>query len=693
MVIIQNIFAFIVVAYLGISVLLRDPKSATHRLFFLLAFLQDVYIVTNYFSLYPPLPTIADQLIWIRLVMLVGAFVGPTLFLLAITFPRNTIPLPLLYRVGIVVLACGTAFATLMPLVFSALVFDRGMPVPIPGPWIGLYFLDVPGLFIASFVVLFLKYRRTRGTEKIKNLYLFLGISISFLLLIVTTFIAVVMFHRSDLVGWGPFFPVLLVGTIAYAVVKHHFLDMRPFILRSATFLLLIIMLALVAGILFLGIVNHFVPIDRVTFIVFLVVMTIVALVFHPLTELLGTFTNRIFFKGQYNTDLLLSRLTRIMASTIDFNVLTAQILKTLIEELRVTKAALLLVTNHSITETRVKEYDTHIFEKKDFEDIAFHRGGTSQVVCDDLEEGTLKEFCSTADIEVIIPLRLLDGQREREAGILVLGPKASGEPFFEQDLSFLRIVAPQLAIALENTRTVHELMKLDDTKSEFIRVVSHWMRTPLSEVRWNLEALVDDTSRRVPKRIKEGLRTAYHATLALNRGFNDVFTTLEIEKGAMVMECVVMDIEREGITPALSKLRPLLEERGVVIKRNIPISYACFADKEKIGFVIEALLDNAIRYSPPKSVITISVSEDEWDDTHNLVVALEDNGIGIEPENVDLIFKKFFRGEKAKAMSPDGFGLSLFIAQAYIALHKGKLWVQKKETGGSIFSFSIPGK
>jgi len=225
--ILLGIFTFLVTTYLGIVVYVKNSKSLTSRLFLVLSFLIDVYIVVNYLSLHPPHPTPDSQLFWIRIVMFVCSFIGPTLVLLAYAFPYDVKQLKTRYILPLFALMTASAAASLTPLVFQAIDYASGEPVPIPGPGIPIFFLDFVGLFILSFIILIYKYRKFSGKEKAQTSYFLLGVIATFSFMAITTVIFVVILKTSATVFLGPLSSVMLMTFIAYAIFRYQLFDIR----------------------------------------------------------------------------------------------------------------------------------------------------------------------------------------------------------------------------------------------------------------------------------------------------------------------------------------------------------------------------------------------------------------------------------------------------------------------------------
>jgi len=141
-------------------------------------------------------------------------------------------------------------------------------------------------------------------------------------------------------------------------------------------------------------------------------------------------------------------------------------------------------------------------------------------------------------------------------------------------------------------------------------------------------------------------------------------------------------------ITGAVALFEPLAAERSISIVVNAPPQIMpVIADCARIEQVVNNLLSNAIKYNRNEGQVRITVSDAE----DLLLVQVADTGDGIEPDDQQRIFERFFRSSRARQMNYEGTGLGLFIAQAIVRRHQGHIWLESQPGQGSIFSFTLP--
>ena len=224
--------------------------------------------------------------------------------------------------------------------------------------------------------------------------------------------------------------------------------------------------------------------------------------------------------------------------------------------------------------------------------------------------------------------------------------------------------------------------------KSEFIYIISHQLRSPLSILRWTLDMLQHRLLKTKEYSLVENdIYTLHHASDYLIRLANSLLAVNRVESGDLILKKEKFSLPQ--LTSDMVKLFfKYAEASNIKLKlenhENVP---DLLADREKIGLVIQNLVDNAIRYTRGSGGVTITIRQ-EGD---NLRWSIQDGGIGINPDKQKYIFQKFFRSEDAKGEQPYGSGLGLYIAKKILEACGGKIGFQSEDGKGSIFWFTLP--
>jgi two-component system, OmpR family, phosphate regulon sensor histidine kinase PhoR len=253
----------------------------------------------------------------------------------------------------------------------------------------------------------------------------------------------------------------------------------------------------------------------------------------------------------------------------------------------------------------------------------------------------------------------------------------------------FLHAVTSPLPSPLEGyillvIQDLTRLRHLEMVRKDFVSNVSHELRTPIASIKALAETLsegaIDD-----PEHGRRFLSMMENEIDNINQMVQELLELSRIEAGKAVLERV--GIEPEAlITKACERMQIQTERAGLQLLENCPPNLPMvFADPSKIGQVFINLIHNAIKFSPSNGVIQLSAKMDK----NRIIFTIEDEGIGIEPQNLIRIFERFYKEDQAR--SGQGTGLGLAIAKHIIESHGGKIWAENKSPHGSIFSFTLP--
>ena len=229
------------------------------------------------------------------------------------------------------------------------------------------------------------------------------------------------------------------------------------------------------------------------------------------------------------------------------------------------------------------------------------------------------------------------------------------------------------------------ELKKLDELKSDIISVVSHELKTPLSSIRISAEYL-ESEAKDDPQVRKEMFGIIIRNIDRLTRLINDILDLSRIEKGKMELRLERVDINEVANT-VIENNKLLSMKKNITITGDIPGNISpVHADKEKLIIVMNNLLGNALKFTPDGGSIFLSAK----DDAESIEVRMKDTGIGIEKDNFEKIFDKFYQADSTSRRKFGGLGLGLSIASGIIRAHGSEIRVESEIGYGSTFSFSL---
>ena len=228
---------------------------------------------------------------------------------------------------------------------------------------------------------------------------------------------------------------------------------------------------------------------------------------------------------------------------------------------------------------------------------------------------------------------------------------------------------------------------EVDRLKSEFISQVSHELRTPLTSIKGYIDNLRDGIAGTLREKQVDYLDRMAKNADHLVRLISDLLDVSQIESGKMTLKLTTLSL-RDLIEEVVQNLRPLSDEKPLeIIFEKFNGASRIRGDHDKLVQVITNLLYNAIKFTPPKGRITITLQQDE----QFLKTSIQDTGIGIPPEKQSQIFERFYQIEQELSSKEKGTGLGLYIAKNIIEMHKGQIWVTSEVGKGSQFSFNLP--
>ena len=228
-------------------------------------------------------------------------------------------------------------------------------------------------------------------------------------------------------------------------------------------------------------------------------------------------------------------------------------------------------------------------------------------------------------------------------------------------------------------------LMLKDKQKDEFLDTVTHELRTPITAIRASSEILHDDDD--IPDELKKQfLQNIISESDRLNRLIDKILDLEKFETGKQTIHPSKNNLIHT-IENAIEPLQQLIKNKKIAIHIESKEKVTAYYDEDRIVQVITNLISNAVKFCPEaEGLITIQVFEKD-DFIHTLV---QDNGKGINPNDFEAIFEKFYQSTNQNIKKPVGSGLGLAICKQIIEHHKGKIWAQSSIKGACIV-FTLP--
>ena len=234
----------------------------------------------------------------------------------------------------------------------------------------------------------------------------------------------------------------------------------------------------------------------------------------------------------------------------------------------------------------------------------------------------------------------------------------------------------------------VTEQEKNEQERREFVSNVSHELRTPLTSMRSYIEAL-SEGAWQDPEIAPNFLKVTLDETDRMIRMINDLLSLSRMDSGNAQLQLEYINFN-ELVSFVLDRFDMMVtnENKKYVIRREFTKRELWVeVDTDKMIQVIDNIMNNAIKYSPDGGVITVKLME-----THNnIVLSINDQGLGIPKKDLTKIFDRFYRVDKARARQQGGTGLGLAISREVIKSHGGAIWAESRENRGSTFYIMLP--
>jgi len=267
-----------------------------------------------------------------------------------------------------------------------------------------------------------------------------------------------------------------------------------------------------------------------------------------------------------------------------------------------------------------------------------------------------------------------------------ILGNRYIEEPLL---VAFVVILTSEilLVIAVLITRSFERLAEANRLKSEFVSVVSHQLRSPLSNLKWSIEILMSGRIKSVTEKELEFYNILRENSQRMEELVADLLIVSRIDQGKFYMkkeECDLANTIKEVVQASQIFARASNTEIISKIEENLP---RIMVSPSQIKQAVENLLDNAIRYSKDKGTVEIFLEKKN----RYLCFMIKDSGVGIPKVDQRLIFQRFFRSDNALRHKTEGSGLGLYIAKSIIEKSGGKIGFKSQENVGSTFWFTLP--
>ncbi|MBU0900305.1 GAF domain-containing sensor histidine kinase [bacterium] len=589
----------------------------------------------------------------------------------------------------------------------SDVIFVFGSYQPVAGK--AAPFFNLTFLFFVSYGV-YLLYKRYQISESLleKNRisYVFGGMFIIFISSI-TNILLVMGLKVYPLAHLAIIIYALI---ITYAIIKYRLMDISLIIQKGIIYSLLTTLVTtiwLLAIFIFEGVLHFETLYARVLTIV------IIIFIFQPIREKIQLLVDKRFYREKHNLQQILKKVSSDISTTLDREDLFLLVLNVIKKVIHPQYAAIMLFDQSKGVykpEFTFGDYDKSEVFKEDHPIVHWFNQEKRELLKEEVKENP--EFNDVKEVltNVIEKLRMIISIpiifKEKLIGILNLGSKLSSKVYSNDELVFLSTLSSEIALALENTKLFTELKKYalelekraiqlqiaNETKSNFLAVVSHELQTPLTVIIGYLNLFLQKTLGEYNSAQEEGLKIMMKRSERLRKLIGNIlaFSKAEQREGDKLEEEVVNF--KKIIEEVVSTFTQAAQGKQIILQAQIDTNFPLVRyNGKKAKEIFSKLMDNAIKFTPANSFNKVTIGL--IDKGSYLQGFVEDTGIGIAAERQEKMFESFYQIDMSDKREYEGLGLGLAIVKKIIENSGGTIKVNSEKDKGSKFVFTLPKK
>ena len=526
---------------------------------------------------------------------------------------------------------------------------------------------------------------------------------------------------------YGVFVAPIYFLITGYAIVKYRFMDISTVVHKTVMWIATLIIVLLPISILFNYFKDWITSLGGVNFSILVLVSFSVMI---PYLRFVQPRIDHFFQRRQYNMQRIIQSLIRELATLSDLDVLVGKLIETIKDALYISNVSAVLwndkINSYEIFKEAklrkkfdVDSYATFFSWMKqqdkaiEFEELNFSSQSESL-------RSLAREYFSEVEAQICLPLV----HNKEMIGVINLGKKDNLKAFSKMDLDFLSNLRAEACIALSNSllyddvqkmseelrrwareleqkveertselseskaeleRSYQKLQELDNLKSQFFANISHELRTPLTLILAPLESYLHEKN--TTGRQSKDFEIMYHNGLRLLKQINNLLDLAKIDAGKMQLSYAKTDLVGfvKGIVASVG---PLAEKKGISLSSLSDSNTIEFNfDRDKVERVLLNLIFNALKFTDSGGTVKVSC----YQEREQVLVKIEDSGIGITKENIPKLFNRFSQIDSSASRRYEGTGVGLALVKELVELHKGKIWAESEAGRGTVMTFSLP--
>ncbi len=393
----------------------------------------------------------------------------------------------------------------------------------------------------------------------------------------------------------------------------------------------------------------------------------------------------------------LLQQLDRDLSTTLDLDHVLDLTLNRMLGIYQAVAGAIALVNEegeifHAVTQG----YDETFNETK----LSAHKGLIGQVIQSGQPHNAPNVHEEpnyvTANFNTHAQMTLPFINKQELIGVIAIESDVIGK-YTDEDLQTAVRITNHAAAAIANAILYEKVNEANQAKSEFVSMVSHELKTPMTSLRGYTDLLLSGMTGELTEQQHNFLEIMAANIRRMSQQIQDLTDISRIETGQLHIELAPTSFVNV-VNETMQTVKGLCDEKEIRVHLDLPEELPLvMADRGRLVQVLTNLLSNACKYSPPNSDVTLKfmtrmvVQEDSDEMVPMVYCCVKDNGYGISPEDLEKLFTKFFRSNDPNIRQAKGTGLGLSITKGIIELHGGEIWVESELGAGTAFQFTVP--
>lgn len=482
--------------------------------------------------------------------------------------------------------------------------------------------------------------------------------------------------------------------SFAFSIIKYHALDIDVIFNRSIVYFIVISIVSVCYSALIYSLSKLLS--NKEDYILFLMVL-LIAIAFQPIKSKVQSFVDKKFFKINYNYRLAVNNFYEVIKNTHTINDLSNHLINNIYKFIPASQIIFYIhdgdtkniyfnrLNDNNLNPDYLYNLSTSIQE---LNLAAIPNRVESRIVVDDNIITMLKSL----DLKLAVPFKI---SANNSTGFLGIGDKISGHRITIEDIDLLTQISFESKLTIEkillNEAIINERIKnikekeINDMKSFFISNVSHELKTPITSIKLYSE-LMQINKEFTSENNLDYLKIIEGESNRLTRLIDNLLDLSKIEKGIKTYNFVEINLSKL-LFYCLNLMEYLVKIEKVEVIRNIEEPIYLVGDPDSIVSLFTNLISNAIKYaqSPKRIEITMINKQD------NVEFSIQDNGQGLTIEEINNLFKPYFRTEKALRSRIKGTGIGLYLVEEIVKAHKGKIKILPNLNSGCKFIINLP--